>query len=59
MVDRNIPAPADNQRINIYEDYELQYWTTEFACTRSQLIHAVKAVGVMARKVEGYLNGER
>jgi hypothetical protein len=47
--------PQDALRININEDYELQYWSDKFNCRKEDLVKAVNAVGVMAEKVEEYL----
>jgi hypothetical protein len=57
--DRTKRGPADRSRINIHEAYEVEYWTHKFGCTRSQLENAVKAVGVMADKVEAHLKGKK
>jgi hypothetical protein len=53
--DKNKTRPQDSSRINIHEPYEVQYWSTKFGCTKSQLEAAVKAVGVSATAVEKYL----
>jgi hypothetical protein len=53
--DKKNTGSADDQRINIHEDYEVAYWTKKFDCTKEQLTAAVKAVGVMAAEVEKYL----
>lgn len=53
--DRSNRGPADRSRVNVNEDYEVAYWTKKFGCTEAQLRAAVKAVGVMADKVEAYL----
>jgi hypothetical protein len=37
----NIGSP-DRERINVNEDYELQYWSQKFGITRDELIAAVK-----------------
>jgi hypothetical protein len=44
--------PQDSRRVNIHEDYEVQYWTEKFGVTKAQLEAAVKKVGVMAKDVE-------
>lgn len=48
-------GPQDRARVNVNEDWEVRYWTKEFACTEAQLKKAVDAVGVMADKVRAYL----
>lgn len=51
--------PQDASRVNVNEDYEVQYWTGRFNCSRQQLEDAVKAVGVSSERVEQYLRGNR
>ena len=46
-----IRGPADAQRINVNEDYEVLYWTTELEVTEEKLRETVKRVGVMAADV--------
>ncbi|MDQ6618507.1 MAG: DUF3606 domain-containing protein [Pseudomonadota bacterium] len=53
--DKNKRGAADRDRVNVNEDYELRYWTEKFKCTEAQLRAAVKAVGVMAKDVEVFL----
>jgi hypothetical protein len=48
---------ADRSRINVNETHEVRYWTKKFGCTEEQLRAAVKAVGVMADKVQQHLKG--
>jgi len=52
-------GPRDRNRIDVNEDYEVRYWTTKFTCTTAELREAVKAVGVMADKVEAYLKNKK
>ena len=47
-------SPADRSRINVHEQYEVEYWTKKFGCTPGELEKAVKTVGVMAGEVEAY-----
>jgi hypothetical protein len=49
--DRSIRGPADAERINVNEEYEVQYWTTELEVTEDKLRDTVKKVGVMAADV--------
>ena len=55
MDNLNLRGPADRERINVHEDYEVKYWTHKFNVTPAQLHAAVKAVGVMARDVARHL----
>ena len=53
--DKKKTSPQDAQRINVHEDYEVQYWSTKFGCTEEQLKAAVKKVGIMVKDVEAEL----
>lgn len=53
--DRESRGPADAARVNIHEDYEVQYWTKKFACTLEQLAAAVAKAGTSATAVEAAL----
>ena len=55
--DQTRRGPQDATRINIHEEYEVQYWTQRFSVTRERLEEAVRQVGVSAKKVESYLGG--
>ena len=48
-------GPMDPRRINIYDEHEASYWSQKFGCTRGQLEQAVRAVGVLAGRVEDRL----
>ena len=50
--DKNLRAPADAQRVNMGEDYEVRYWTSKWNTTPERLRAAVEKVGVMADDVE-------
>lgn len=52
-------GPADRDRINIHERWEVTYWCKHFGCTEQQLVAAVKAVGVMASDVKRHLANPR
>jgi hypothetical protein len=52
---QNIGNP-DRDKINVNEDYELQYWTKRFGVSSDELKEAVKEVGTSAKAVEEYLN---
>jgi len=44
------------ERINIHDAAELDNWSHRLGCTPGQLVHAVRAVGVLAADVEEYLD---
>lgn len=48
-------GPADRNRINVNEKWELDWWTKEFKCSDAQLREAVRKVGVMATDVRRHL----
>jgi hypothetical protein len=50
--DKTKTRPQDAQRINIHEEYELEYWTKKFGITADKLRTVVAKVGVMAAAVE-------
>lgn len=50
--DKSLRTPADAQRVNTGEDYEVRYWTDKWKVTPEQLRDAVDKVGVMADDVE-------
>jgi len=45
----------DGKRINVEEDYELEYWSEKFGISRNELKKAVKAAGTSAAAVKNYL----
>jgi len=51
---QNIGSP-DRDRINIHEDYEVEYWTRQLAVSKEELIAAVNAVGTSADAVREHL----
>jgi Protein of unknown function (DUF3606) len=53
--DKSKRGPADATRVNIHENYEVEYWTKKFGCTKAKLVAAVKAKGVMAVDVKAWL----
>jgi len=53
--DKTKRGPADRERINVNEPYEVGYWCQDLKCTEAQLRAAVKAVGVMVKDVRAYL----
>ena len=52
---QNTGSP-DRDRINVNEEYELQYWSEKFGVSRDELKAAVQAVGTQVKDVEEYLN---
>lgn len=53
--DRTKRGPADRNRINMHEDYEVREWCKSLGCTRDELAAAVKVVGPMANDVRAHL----
>ncbi|MBN6151964.1 DUF3606 domain-containing protein [Xanthomonas sp. AmX2] len=52
---KNNPGSPDRDRINVNEDYELQYWTKALGVSAEALREAVKAVGPTAAAVRAHL----
>jgi hypothetical protein len=57
--DRSNSGPQDASRINVNEQYELDYWSRKFGVTAEELRLAVQEVGVMADAVEQHLSYTR
>ena len=57
--DKQKAGAPDRSRINVHEDYELQYWKDKFGVTAEQLRAAVDAVGTQADAVEAQLRQAR
>jgi uncharacterized protein DUF3606 len=53
--DKSNTGSPDRDRINMNEDYEVQYWTKELGITADQLRDAIKAVGPTADAVRSHL----
>jgi hypothetical protein len=53
--DKSKAGGPDRDRINVNEDYELQYWTKALGVSAEKLRDAVKAVGPMAVAVRQHL----
>lgn len=53
--DKNVRGPQDRSRVAMGEDYEVDYWTSEFGVSRETLKRAVEAVGNSADAVEQHL----
>lgn len=49
--DKSKTGGPDRERINVNEDYELQYWTNALGVSADELREAVKAVGPTAAAV--------
>ena len=47
-----IKAPKDPKKININQQWELDYWTNKYKISEVKLIYTVKNVGVMVVDVE-------
>lgn len=56
MDNKTKTGSPDRDRINVSEDYELQYWSKKFGISAEKLKSAVKAVGTSAKAVEAYLH---
>ena len=57
--DPKIRGPQDRSRVNIEQDYEVQYWTQEFGVTEEQLRAAVRRMGPSADKLREHLRSAR
>ena len=53
--DKSKTGPQDSSRINVNEDYEVQYWTKTLGVSAAKLQEAVKAAGTSAAAVRKYL----
>ncbi|CAD1790702.1 hypothetical protein CPBF426_12950 [Xanthomonas arboricola pv. juglandis] len=53
--DKNNAGSPDRDRVNVNEDYELQYWTKALGVSAEELRAAVKAVGPTAAAVRRHL----
>jgi len=53
--DKKNTGSPDRDRINVNEDYELQYWTKALGVSADELRAAVKAVGPTAAAVLRHL----
>lgn len=53
--DKTKRRPLDSSRINVHEEYEVNWWCAEFRCTKAQLVAAVNAVGTSVAAVKKYL----
>ena len=46
--DKTKRAPQEASRVNVREAYEVEYWTSKWDVTRSELEAAVKSAGTSA-----------
>ena len=46
----------DDQRINLDQDHEVNYWSTELGVSREELRRAVEQAGPMVKNVRQHLN---
>lgn len=53
--DKSKTASPDRDRINLTEDYEVQYWSRALDVTADELRAAVNAVGSTTKAVRAYL----
>jgi hypothetical protein len=51
----NRRMPEDPNKININQQWEIDYWTKELQVSESKLKQAVKTVGVMVADVKKWL----
>lgn len=56
MDDLSKKKPQDSSKVNIHEEYEVDYWCKTFNCTKLQLKKAVDEVGVSKDKIKKYLS---
>ena len=50
-----IKEPADGNKVNIHEPYELNYWCKKWGVSKDRLVAAVKAVGTNKNAVAQHL----
>lgn len=49
--DKSQRAPEDGARINVNEDYEVEYWTKELGVTEDELYDLVRKHGVGVKAI--------
>jgi hypothetical protein len=47
--------PEDKFKINVHEEWELEYWARKFGVTKEKIKDAVKQVGVQTKDVAKHL----
>ena len=55
MDDKRNTGRPDRDRVNVHENYEVEYWSNKFGVSPDQLRRAVAAVGTSVADVEKYL----
>lgn len=55
MDNKTITGSPDSKRINVNENYEVEYWSKKYGVSSEELKKAVKAAGTFAEDVEKYL----
>ncbi len=55
MDNKKQTGSPDRDKINVNEDYEVEYWSKKFNITPQKLRDAVKSAGVNVKDVEKYL----
>jgi hypothetical protein len=50
--DKRKTGPADDSKVNVSQQYELDYWSKKFGVTPERLKDAVKKVGPAVDKVK-------
>ena len=55
MDDKQKKGNDDRAKINLYEGYELDYWSDKFGVSKDKLKAAIETVGTSADAVEDYL----
>lgn len=51
----DITSPEDPTKINIHQDWELDYWSKTLGVSEEEIIIAVNTVGVMVANVKNHL----
>jgi hypothetical protein len=56
MDNKDKVGSPDREKINIHENYEVEYWANKFGVTANRLREAVEKVGTSVADVKAYLN---
>ena len=48
-------GPADRSRIDVADEWQVQWWCTHLGCSKEDLFAAVRAVGIQAYRVKIHL----
>lgn len=57
--DPTLTRPQDAQRVNVYQEHEIRYWSEKFGVSVEALREAVEQVGPMVENVADYLGAEK